>query len=372
MCLLEYIYWLQFRNRVTFVALCMLPHNKMYQLLCHPLHSSYFGLSYIYIYIYFVQSTMIMVHYVKSAGLEKTKKHFFIKYMPCIYLAGFITLLIMRIHTYEADLINHNRGYDLSRIVHLLWSAVITSLAAISSRIWRALPSKSVNSLTSPVREVVWKLFDLLTLEEITILARYRMFQQYPWVRVHQRIGNAYIFRRSKSVAKFLHTPGMLVFVGKRIYNMEQVSGMGSVWDLGVLLWQPYSTQHWVDTYVYYLYPMSETHARKNNMFAKDRLQPAYFIEFHIMSINLRYEDVRFEGYICGITLSCVKIFLICLALSIQTKAVSCKVTFTLGHLKLLPAFIHLVLPAWDKLVYTIFTHTHTHIYIYIYIYIYI
>ena len=41
-----------------------------------------------------------------------------------------------------------------------------------------------------------------------------------------------HIFRRGKSIKKFIHAPGMLVLEGKRIYNMWQESGMGSVWDL--------------------------------------------------------------------------------------------------------------------------------------------
>ena len=40
-----------------------------------------------------------------------------------------------------------------------------------------------------------------------------------------------HIFRRSKSVKKVLHAPGMLVLEGKRIYNMGKESGMASIWD---------------------------------------------------------------------------------------------------------------------------------------------
>ena len=39
-----------------------------------------------------------------------------------------------------------------------------------------------------------------------------------------------HIFRRGKSMRKFLPAPGMLVLEGKRIYNMWQESGMDSVW----------------------------------------------------------------------------------------------------------------------------------------------
>ena len=51
---------------------------------------------------------------------------------------------------------------------------------------------------------------------------------------------------------------------------------------------------------------------------------------------------------------SCVKMFPRCLTLSFQTRAVPCKVTLTLGSLKLLPIFIHMVLLALNKTLYSI------------------
>ena len=54
---------------------------------------------------------------------------------------------------------------------------------------------------------------------------------------------------------------------------------------------------------------------------------------------------------------ACVKILPRCLTLTFQTRAVPCKVIFTIGPLKLLPIFIHMVLLALHKLDCKIFTY---------------